>query len=264
MRTFSFVHILLLLVFLLAYQCTQAQDYAVTVRGDTLRGDVKLINYGSDKKVQIQTEGKKREVVPLIQTRMVFFDGEVYKPQKGPNGYAYMKVVRDGFLSIYAFQQNNQVTYDGMLLAKRDGSSMEVPNLNFKKAMKRFLEDCPALAHKLETGDLGRRELEEIVDEYNGCHGKPAVTKTPAAPAPEGHTASTADATAKKFADLEEKVRGQNDIPGKQDALDMIAEIRNKLRRGEKVPNFLIEGLRSSLKETSLNTDLEEALQEIR
>ena len=263
MRTFSFVHVLLILVFLLAYQCTQAQDYAVTVRGDTLRGDVRLINYGQDKKVQVQTEGKKKEIVPLIQTRTVFLDGEVYKPQKGPNGYAYMKVIKEGFVSIYAFQQNSQVTYDGLLLAKRDGSSIEVPNLNFKKVMKRFLEDCPAMANKIDAGDYGRKHLDEIVDGYNNCHDTPAVTRT-SSTNPAEVTTSEPKAATTKLDELEEKVRNQNDLSGKQDALEMITEIRNKLKHGEKVPNFMVEGLKSMLKETSLDTALEEALVEIR
>ena len=263
MRTFSFVHILLILVFLLAYQCTQAQDYAVTIRGDTLRGDVRLINYGSDRKVQIQIEGRKKEIVPLVQTRLVVFDGEEYRPQKGPEGYAYMKIIKDGFLSVYAFQQKSQVTYDGLLLAKRDGSTMEVPNLNFKKAMKRFLEDCPIIANQIETGDLGRKDLDKIVDGYNACYDKPAVANSPS-PAPESASKPASDPAVTRFGELEEKVRRQNDLAAKQDALDMITEIRNKLSKNEKVPNFLIEGLRSSLKDTPLNADLEEALREIR
>lgn len=266
MKTFSFVHILLILVFLLAYQCTQAQDYAVTVRGDTLQGKIKLINYGPDKKAHIQPEGQKKETVPMVQTKLIFLDGEIYHPQKGPNGYAYMKLVKEGFLSIYAFQQDNQLSYDGLLLTKRDGSWIEVPNLNFKKAMKRFLDDCPSVAARIDSGDYGRRELEDIVQSYNQCWEKPAAAASEApAPSPASDTGpTTQNAKTDELDDLEEKVQSQNDLPGKQDALDMIAEIRNKVKRGEKVPNFLVEGLRNSLRETSLTADAEEALNEIR
>lgn len=262
MRSFSFVHILLLLVFLLAYQCTQAQNYAVTIRGDTLRGDVRLFNYGQDKKVQVQADGKQKENVPLIQTRMVFLDEETYKPQKGPDGYAYMKLVKEGYLSVYAFQLNNQVTYDGLLLVKLDGSSIEVPNLTFKKVMKRFLEDCPAIANKIEAGEYGRRDLYEIVDAYNNCLNTP-VAKTTTSPPAVVTTTSAPEAATTKLDTLEEKVRDQEELTGKQDILDMITEIRNKLQRGEKVPNFMVEGLKSMLRETPLNTALEEALAEI-
>jgi hypothetical protein len=256
MRIFSFAHVLLILVFLLAYQCAQAQDYAVTVRGDTLYGDVRLFNYGSDKKVQVQPEGKRKEIIPLIQTSMVFLDGDVYKPQKGPAGYAYMKVIKEGFLSLYAFQPNNQVTYDGRLLAKRDGSSIEVPNLSFKKAMTRFLQDCPSVVARIESGDLGRKDLDAIIDQYNNCNKSTAAAPVAAAPS------SGLPATPKLEA-LEAKVREQNDLPGKQDVLDMITEIRNKVKRGETVPNFLMERVRRALKETELNSDVEEALKEI-
>src|SRR5690606_37636974 len=152
-----------------------------------------------------------------------------------------------------AFQQNSQATYDGLLLAKRDGASLEVPNLNFKKVMKRFLEDCLAMANKIDGGDYGRKHRDEIVDGYNNCHDTPAVTRT-SSTNPAEVTTSEPKAATTKLDELEEKVRNQNDLSRKQDALEMITEIRNKLKRGEKVPNFMVEGLKSMLKETSLDT----------
>jgi len=43
----------------------------------------------------------------------------------------------------------------------------------------------------------------------------------------------------------------------------MIAEIKGKVARSEKVPNFLIEGLKSTLTQEVFKTDLENALKEI-
>ena len=43
----------------------------------------------------------------------------------------------------------------------------------------------------------------------------------------------------------------------------MIAEIRKKIERREPIPNFLIEGLKSSLKDTGLTQDLQQALDQI-
>jgi hypothetical protein len=62
---------------------------------------------------------------------------------------------------------------------------------------------------------------------------------------------------------LEQKVKAEPDFEGKSNALDMIAEIKGKVSRSEKIPNFLIEGLKSTLTQETLKTDLENALKEI-
>ena len=41
---------------------------------------------------------------------------------------------------------------------------------------------------------------------------------------------------------LEESIKAK-DFKGKTDALEMIGEIKEKIRREEKIPNFLLEGL---------------------
>jgi hypothetical protein len=50
---------------------------------------------------------------------------------------------------------------------------------------------------------------------------------------------------------------------GKSNALDMIAEIKSKVGRSEKIPNFLIDGLKSTLTQDVFKTELENALKEI-
>ena len=125
------------------------QDYVVTIQGDSLKGDVKALTYSAEKKVQITEPGKKKVIYPFFKVKSFSLDGEIYEPVKGPNGYTFMKIIKAGFLSLYAFQQENQTSYDGLYLAKKDGSGMEVPNLTFKKGMKNFLEDCPAVAEKI-------------------------------------------------------------------------------------------------------------------
>ncbi len=260
MRTFGVIQILLLLILLLAYQCVQAQDHVVTAVGDTLHGKVRLLNYGPDKKVQLTSEGKKKETLSMMQVRSVSFDGDIYQPQRGPAGYAFMKVVTPGFLSLYAFQRENQTTYDGLLLAKKDGTSIEVPNLGFKKVMARFLSDCEPVQTKIENGTFGRTDLDKIIIAYNECldnkSDAPAVVDAP-------RTEPMKDAPP-ALTQLDEKLKAHPEFAGKADALDMLTEIRKKVARSEKVPNFLIEGLKDALKDTSLKDEATAALEELR
>jgi hypothetical protein len=243
---------------MIAYQCSSAQDFVVTTKGDTVRGDVKPLTYGADKKIQLTGSDKKKTVYPIFQVKSYFFKGDTYQPVKGPAGYTFMKLMKPGYLSLYAFQQENQVTYDGLFLLKRDGSGTEVPNLSFKKIMKNFLSDCPEVSAQIDDGTLSKKELDLIVDLYNRCISSRTVdhTKVIAKKVEQSKKMSAWDV-------LEEKVKGQADFGGKSDALEMISEIKNKISRSEKIPNFLIEGLKSSLQSTDLQAELDSALKEI-
>ena len=258
MRSFGVIHIVFLIIMLLVYKCADAQDYVVTSKGDSLIGEVKPLFYGVDKRVQLSQEGKKKVVYPMFQVRSFYFRGEVYQPVKGPEGWTFMKLQKAGYLSLYTYQLPNQVTFDGSFLVKMDGRGMEVPNISFKKAMQKFLSDCPPVAEKIDNGDLAKKDLNKIIDEYNACidantidHGK-VIAKQ-----------EVQEKVIGVWDVLEEKVKAEPDFEGKSNALDMITEIKGKVARSEKIPNFLIDGLKNTLTQDVFKTDLENALKEI-
>jgi hypothetical protein len=258
MKNFAIIHILLFIVLMLAYTCSSAQDYVVTTSGDTLKGKVKPLNYGPEKKVQVTDLQKKKTTISLFKTRAFVFNGETFHPVRSEKGYSYMKLVKEGYISIYAYQLENQASYDGVYLVRRDGKNMEVPNLSFKKIMTKYLSDCPSVAEKVDDGTLGRKELSAIIDNYNQCIDKKltempvkiTVQKAPAKETPNWNT-------------LEEKLKTHEEFEGKTNALEMVGEIKSKIQRGEKIPNFLTEGLKSTLAQTDLKEDLDKALVEL-
>jgi hypothetical protein len=258
MKTFGIIHIILFFVLMLVYQCVSAQDYVVNVKGDTLTGSIKPLTFGPDKKVQVTSADKKKTVVPIFQVKAYSLKGEIFQPVKGPSGYTFMKLLKAGYVSLYAFQLENQTSYDGRFLLKRDGTGTEVPNLSFKKITSRFFSDCPAIESKIEDGTYGKKELDTIIDEYNACiNGRTAE-----------HTQVIATRTeqVKKINSwdiLETKVKALSEFEGKTNALEMIGEIKNKISKSEKVPNFLINGLKGTLTQPELQADLETALKEL-
>jgi hypothetical protein len=252
MKQFSFIHILLFILMLVVYHCSHAQDYVVPLRGDTIKGNVRPSGSGAAQRVQISPIDSKKKSFGVVEVREYKFNNEVFRPVKGVNGYVFMKIIRDGYLTLYGFQPDNQNNYDGRFLGKKDGSGIEVPNLTFKKSVGRFVSDCPTLAAKIDEGKFSKRDIEAIVDEYNDCistNTKEVVVET--------KKLNPLDA-------LETKVKQKSSFQGQNDALDMIAEMKKKIQRKEKIPNFMIEGLKGALaSEVDLKADLDSALNEL-
>jgi hypothetical protein len=244
---------------MLVYQCADAQDYVLTTRGDSLTGEVKPLLYGQEKRVQlISSEDDSKKTFSIFQVREFTSEGEVYHPIKGESGYVFMKLLQPGYLSLYAYQMENQTRFDGLFMKKLDGANMSVPNLGFKKYVSRFLEDCPAVVERIETGELGKKNLPELVDAYNACVDSRTVNHSSVIAQKELQTTKMS-----AWDSLEMKVRDM-DFSEKTNALEMIAEIRKKIERQESIPNFLVEGLRSSLKDTGLTGELDQAIQQIK
>jgi len=257
MKNFSVIHILLFLLLLLVYQCANAQDYVVLLKGDTVYGAVKPM-LGPEKKVQVVSADKKKNNYPILQVKGYRYKDEMYQTVRDAKGYTFMKVIKSGYLSLYAFQLENQTGFDGLFLTKKDGTFLEVPNLTFKKMVLKFLEECPEITAKIEGGELGKRDINAIVDGYNACiESRTQKNNTIVAQQQE---------QVKKVNSwdvLEEKIKAKNEFEGKSDALEMITEIKGKILRSEKVPNFMIEGLKNSLAATDLGEELQQALNDL-
>ncbi len=247
---------LILLFFGFYSSITNAQDYVITAKGDTLRGKVKMFVNGLDKRVQVTQNDKKKQTFTIIQIRGFYLQGENYRPVKFADSYVFMKLLKQGYLSLYAFQMKGQLTYDGRYLLKMDNQGMEVPNLGFKKAMARFLSECPELTTQIEDGNRGYKELDKIIDEFNTCIN----TKTNAQTETPAKSEALASVNLDDWNTLERKVQSSS-LPEKSDALDMIKDVKNKLSKGEQVPKFLTEALKAALKNDELLTaDLVKAL----
>lgn len=255
MKSFSFTHPIFFLILALIYSSSDAQDYVVTVRGDTLRGKVKPQSYGPDKKVSVKDTSGKKTTLSIFQTKAYVIDNETFHPVKNEKGYTFMKLVKPGYLSLYAFQPENQTTYDGSYLLKRDGAGIEVPNLSFKKIISRFLADDTELSERIEKGDFNKRQLNEIIDEYNDYINKKSIKQN------ENFAALIEKSkTLQGWQALEDKIKTTDNFEKKDNVLEMISDVKTRINNSEKIPNFLIEGLRSALAETEFKADLENIL----
>lgn len=226
-------------------------DYVVTIKGDTIHGKVKYLNFGAEKSVQITSSDKKKKVYPILQTKGFQLDSELYHPVRTPQGYTYMKVLNSGYLSLYAFQIENQSTWDGRFLLKKDGTSKEVPNIGFKKILSQFLSECPQVASRIESGELSKTKINEIVDAYNACIQANTLNQKMVEAVSQEKTNKV-----NTWTELETAIKNGNDFESRTDALDMITEVKSKISKGEKVPKFISEGLKGLLKDQSAYTEL--------
>jgi hypothetical protein len=258
MKSVKMVQVLCIVMCLLGYKLASGQsDYVVTVQGDTISGKVKYLNYGVEKKVQVILPDSKKEVYTILQTKGFFMDDEIYQTIRTLQGYTYMKLLKKGYLSLYAYQMANQVTWDGRYLMKKDGSGLDVPNIGFKKQVAKYLSDCPTVVGGIESGELTRTKVDEIIDTYNACIASNSSTKNL-------NATNTATTKLDTWNTLETDVTNLTDFEGKSDALEMIHEIKGKVKVGDKVPNFLKEGLKDALKnQSTVQETLTKALQEV-
>lgn len=256
MKSDSLVLVLLLFTISVSTKVV-SQDFVVTAKGDTLKGKVKLLLHSYDHKVQIQTADKQKSTLSILQTKTVFVDSSRFDPVKFNNRYSFMKLLKEGYLSLYGFQLERQLAYDGRYLLKKDGRGMEVPNLAFKKNMSSFLDDCETLSAAVAKGDYGRNDLDKIIDEFNSCIEKNTRVTS---------SSTTSLLTTPKLTiwnELETNVQASS-ISAKADALEMISDIKVRVSKGEKLPKFLVQGLTSALAEnTDLSAQLEKALASI-
>ncbi len=242
---------LFVITLLFSAYTTQAQkDYALTAKGDTLRGELRIVTYDQFDRLQITKDGKRTSYTAL-QVKGFELAGDIYQSIRYQDTYRFMRIIKSGYLSMYAFSLDKTNSWDGQYLYKKDGKGTEVPNLGFKKIMTKFLSDCPDIKDQIEQG--GKRELEKIVDLYNTC----IQTKTENLSSAPAHPAVIDPEKILAVKNLTSKVEAE-DFPSKKDALDLLRDIQSKVSKNESVPNYLTEGLKSYLgTNTSLTKDLE-------
>lgn len=251
------LQILILVLFVIGYSTAFSQgDYLVTIKGDTLRGKVKYFNnsgvkyaVSNAKYLQLTPAEGRKTTHQILQTISFKMDGEIYHTIKIDQGYTFMKLIKAGYLSLYNYQLENQTTWDGRYFVKKDGALLDIPNLGFKKRVPRYLADCPDVVKKIESGELSRTNLSEIVDTYNTCVELKTNPKPVSSPVMEAWT------------NLASAVQALPAFDKQQDTLEMIWEVQAKLTKKETIPSFLTTGIKEALKDQdSIKESLDRAL----
>jgi len=251
--------------YFLLYLCTAlglsayAQtDYAVLFKGDTLRGEAKILSFDRIDRIQLVSNGKKA-VYQATLVKSLKIEHDFYNPVRIENSIRMMKKLKDGYLSLYSFVPEGQGgVWSGQYLLKKDGKGIEVPNLSFKKILSGFLNDCPDIKKGFDKGDFGKRDLDRIIDLYNLCIETKTHNTSQAQPAPKEIDNNKLLAVK----ELAEKINSET-FSSKKDALDLVKDMEGKVSRNEPIPNYLGEGLKALLKDKPALASAADALLEL-
>src|SRR5689334_19516552 len=107
MKTKSVV--LLLLVTIVTCQAFAQKDYVILLTGDTIKGEVKHYSYDNIDRISIKAGGKKSSLTAQ-KVRGFTKDGISYQPMTYEKSLRFMKVIKSGYLSLFAFNAASQGT----------------------------------------------------------------------------------------------------------------------------------------------------------
>tara|TARA_R110000868_G_scaffold25347_1_gene98817 strand:+ start:223 stop:1002 length:780 start_codon:yes stop_codon:yes gene_type:complete len=237
-------------LFLMLFGCvlfTQSQDddFAVSMQADTIRGKMNIIDNPLSGHSLMVKAGKKKEIYPSYKIATLYKKGETYHVAKIEGRYQFIKLIQGGFLSLYRYSPRDQQSaqmFQGSMLITKDGRQKVVPNLGFKKQITEFLEDCKSVSSKIENGELSKKDLTEIIDEYNAC-------------VPQNYIAKEGDIVEEivyipdtsKIDELISNVKSDSDLSSNKELLEILDDLKKRKANGDEVPGYLANILKSNL-----------------
>jgi hypothetical protein len=224
---------------------SQQEDFAVSIKGDTIRGKMSIIDSPLSGHSLVVKVDKKKVSYPSFRLSELNKEGEVYHVRKIEGRYQFVKLVHQGFLSLYKYSPNDQQSaqlFQGSILIRKDGKSQPVPNLGFKKQMSTFLDDCESLSENILTGGYSKKDLIKIIDEYNAC-------------IPEGYSPEPGDIVEEivytpdtsKIDELINKVKSDTSLSGNTELQDMLIDVKTRYTAGNEIPSYLSSIIKSNL-----------------
>jgi hypothetical protein len=212
-----------------------AQDYLVTTKMDTIMGKLSISSYPTMDKVLVSQPQKKKVEYPCPYIYSIFLDSAFYQTVRVPEAYRIMRIGKTGPVSLCYARQSAGSPFDIPYLVKRTGESMQITAIRFRKSITTFLNDCPRVGDIIEKEQLGRKDLDRIIDEYNRC----IYQQTP------NSFAVTESKALSALSKMNQRFQKDATVP--TDAVDILKDIYGKVKDGKQVPNYLLDGLRNSL-----------------
>jgi hypothetical protein len=232
-----------------------AQDWVITTKQDSIYGKINIeLAMTAYEEIVIKTdEGKQR----LKAYQFIEFsnDGTTYQTVKLDGKYRIMKLEKEGYLSLYRYRQDGAFDFGTQYLLKSGGEGLLIPNLTFKKAIMKYLNDCSKIEQGFENGDYKKSEIHKLIDDYNNCITKNSkITKIEIVDKEiiESRELNLIDAIKSKIDASETELHS------------LLIDIKTKLREGNAIPGYLKSALKEQTEGMSvIKTEVEELLKSI-
>ncbi|WP_425390544.1 hypothetical protein [Ekhidna sp.] len=201
-------------LFLFSTMVSMAQeDYLITLKGDTIKGDIDIYQSTFYDEVQLKNDNGKT-TFKAYQVKLVRMDDQAYEPIAYSNRKVMAQVVTKGSLSLYLTRQEKEINFETRVLYK-DDEALEIGNIGFRNILTEYLNDCPILTRQLENKEINPNELDYIVTTYNTKCANDSVDKT----------------TTTDFSELKELSQ-------------LLADIITRIDQNEEVPSYMINALK--------------------
>lgn len=223
----------------------QDQDYAITLKSDTIYGKVSISSYeGSGQQISIKT-GKRKTQLKAHEVRSLSTKKGVFHTLKIRNQYQFARLEKEGYLSYYKFSGNStsaSLSFDTPLLVKKTSEQKEIPNIGFRKQVSTFLSDCESVSMKIKNGVYKKNDLTQIIDDYNQYidDNTSDINK-------KQEVISQNFTKSELINHIKEAVNNSSSLNNKVEIKEMLNDVQAKLQAGEEIPNYLIGALKEKL-----------------
>ena len=177
MKRLLFLLLMLGSVLFAEAQLNFVEGHIITNDNVTLHGKIKSTTPGqrSTQIVFIENGEKEKLKYKPFQIKGYHVDGMTYESKiydfdpALPYGYAvFMERINKGTVKIYYYWNTDKERGFTQTFLENDGDYLvEVNPLTFKRQMVQYFEEYPRLQSKIKRGDYKKKQLEEIVQEFN-------------------------------------------------------------------------------------------------
>ncbi len=234
----------------LSFSAFSQSDVLVTLKGDTLTGKAFIAtNKGNAIQVITIKKGKEKRKFKAYEVKWLLKEEETYHPIKVLNKYQLGILVKEGYLSIYKImntEANSSASFSTLVLIKKDGASLIVPNLGFKKHVEKFLNDCDVIVRGFSNSAYKKSNLEKIVDDYNGCIAANTTQQNSETFKVEHNLEKVALVTT-----LIKSIKDDGRLEDTETVVEMLNDLKSKIKEDSKIPSYLENALKVSLKDNT-------------
>lgn len=233
------------ILLLTSFTAFSQSDQVVILQGDTLTGKISILSIDHGTQTITLKNGRDKRRFKAHEIKSIIKEEGIYHTYKINNIYQLGLLKKEGYLSLYKFMENEGSSsneFSTSILIKKDGSYLIIPNLGFKKQLSRFLGDCENVKNNFLENRYKQSDLVNIIDDYNAC-----IDKNTSRINVNNDEKNKNFVKTEKIVALILAIERDTSLSNQESILEMLTELNNKTKEGEKIPSYLKSALIDSL-----------------